>query len=644
MALDPISVRDRLRAIIDDAGRDLAAAAVGLHEEPLSLTPATIAVLVDESAPGAPVTMRMALVELAAAVVASDPYELLVSMGAHAPPDCRSLDDLDALHRRRLEEIVPRLDAGRIPFRHRNAAHDAHRQGLVVERCVEALAVELRADDRVQGLSEADVRDLAADLLDRLVWTGGTLAMSLPDPPERWWEPPGPPRRLLAPSRDDPTPYSPRDLAVSVDFAHRSLRALSEDVAAVWSIHPDDHPSALAQVDQVMCSGQVPNVDWALRTRERLWLAALPAALSARRARLGLDDQDVAELLAAAARFAATLDHAGPEERGAFAQEVTRLIGHACARDLAPRVEAQVELAHERIAAPAPPSGERLAGAIGCALANVLLMSLDSPATGAPASVVAYTAAKAGRFPSLLPAGTVPRADVDVSGLAQQLRAIADQADAHGLDALGATATALEGLLATTPTERLESLDGQWSMRVIACRECAMPNAALTAAGLDPTLPGLCGPGHHRVVFPLGLNRVTCCFCGCEQTVNVPAVFHVPGRGAIVYCLPWPDPGQVDLAADRFRDEIERVRRRYAETLTEPERAAYWATPGIMTTNWERFMTVAQMGETVPEAHEFNVIGPLADGSFVISDPAKGFERHVTPWEAQELDLAEWGR
>ncbi len=655
MAIDPIDVRDRLRAAITAEGDALVAAARRLHQEPLEIHAETLEAIATRAVedverlgvvpenPAWQLPLRELACELMEAVVASDPFEALVFMDAYPRRGTTDLDEVNPEMRVRGPAVHRRLDAGRISHRERDALDLAHRAGAIGDRVVRELAAVAAEDPRTHSLTErlgSDLDFVIEDLLSRLTWVGGTVALGRAEPPaDHLIGPEGPPpREVVVPERPPTAPYGPGDLHANVQFAHRYLEAASDGPEALVPVRhellADYHPARVAQIDMVLCNPGVAHTTWALNVRKLLWLAALPADLRARAERLGLDAATLDEMIAISARFAETGFESTPVEYRAFADERTRLLGSACEAELLPRLEQQLRSMWDRLTDLGPPSGERLAGAVACALGNVLLMSMDSPDTSIGASVVAYHAAAESRFPTLLARAEPPREAAGIARLAEDLAGIAQAAERQDLAELAYTARVAEGMLVQIddPVEALAALDGQWSVRVIACRECAMPNVALTAAGLDPSLPGL--HDGERVIVPRGLNRHTCCFCAREQTVNAPAVFFVPDRGPIIYCLPTPDP---EAAIDLHGAEIERIRGRYAATLDEAERERYFAAPEILTYNWEQFMSVARTGETVPEDHEYRIIGPMANGDFAISDPAKRFLRFVTAEEAIEL-------
>ena len=465
-----------------------------------------------------------------------------------------------------------------------------------------------------------------------------------------------------------PLLYPTRDLGADRQLADAYLRAWGQPgsqqaLDARAAMLDYYRPARLAQMDLLLLSSINLDVNWAWLTRLRLWIRALPSDLVLRAPRLGLDNDTVDRLGALAAAHAEHADAASAEltdRNRVFFDELLGRVGEACEAELTPRVAAAlrgyIAATRER------PSGERIAGAARCALTNVLLMLLDSPATALPASHAAYAWAAQGLFP--LGPAFAPADDAGVDAFAGELDTFAAQADRAQLPELGWTARmiagSLTGMFAGDPQyepggprwsagppdwlrdqrrvdrHALGGLDGQRKLMVVPCRDCTMPGAALAATALDPSYEAL--HDEERVIIPAGLNRFTCAFCGAEQTVNTPAVFYRPDRRQVIYCLPTADPQQPDEAIGRHRAAIERIRDRYLNTLTAEQAAAYQDAPELLTFNWEQFMYAVQTGNTIPEDHAYTG-RVLDDGTVAILDPTKRFIRYLTPAEAAEIGL-----
>jgi hypothetical protein len=182
----------------------------------------------------------------------------------------------------------------------------------------------------------------------------------------------------------------------------------------------------------------------------------------------------------------------------------------------------------------------------------------------------------------------------------------------------------------------LDRVDGQWSTGIGPCPRCAMRFAACAVVALDTTGTFLgYRPMNEDIHLPRGLNRVACPFCGIEFAIETPAVFYVPERFAVIYCLPTSAQVTSEDALDHHRRDIESIRNRYAATLDPTEQARYWAAPELFTYTWEKFLDAVQRGETLMEDHVFNM-AIFRDGTGVISDLTKKFVRDLTKAEVGE--------
>lgn len=431
--------------------------------------------------------------------------------------------------------------------------------------------------------------------------------------------------------------YEARDHQLNLNVLHAftSARSREEFIDARDAMLMDFHPSVLSELDRMALSRQSDETAAFLEfLRDHVSLISSPITLRRRQQRLDVPASELMELEAVAAEY---LEVARTEP--AMAVRVQEQLREALAVLISLVSKAIPSIgsitAQFRSDLGACATGERWSCAATAALQNALLVSFDHPPSREYAERLSQRIVE--RYGSVGAMVSLSGADsTTLDDVSNRLISSASDLEAI-LPGWCKVAEQVIGSLQSIRYDRVNVLDGQWTASIGPCPECAMSFATCALVALDTTCSfiasdHLAGFIHLR----RGLNRCTCPFCGGEFAIETPAVFYVPDRFAVIYCLPTSSTIPQSSAADSYEDAIELIRTRYATSLSPSEEARYWAAPELFTYSWEKFLDAIQRGEVIAEDHVSGLTINRYGGGGTVTDLAKKFIRELTDTELAE--------
>ena len=226
----------------------------------------------------------------------------------------------------------------------------------------------------------------------------------------------------------------------------------------------------------------------------------------------------------------------------------------------------------------------------------------------------------------------------DASAPTKTLNEFAAQARNAGLSSLAALSHRCAVNIDWSDVMRRRVFDGLRTIYFGPCRNCAMYYAVEALISIDPRCDFLYSHGRDWIYIPPGLNFNTCIFCGHESPIEVPAMFYVPHRGNVVYCIPGRGRGSAEAAVTEHANSIQYIRDSYMEDLKPQERAEFEEAPELITYSWEEFMLAVHMGETTEEAHCWLSTRNEYGGTSIV-DGTKMFIRELLPAEMYQYSF-----
>jgi hypothetical protein len=404
---------------------------------------------------------------------------------------------------------------------------------------------------------------------------------------------------------------------------------------ALSAVLGDYHPSVVSELQYIALRTNLENAGRISEVIHAVMVGATQGDLRRRRDQLCLTTAELSDLdqVLEPTRLAGQAMAPDTESQARFARQAVGVLRKRCETSADERAAALIAECFGSLGD--TPSGEQLLTQVRTALINVMYVMLDLPTILEPAGTLARTfLSRGGVLSPRLP--EAPRDRAELLTFVESLRNSAAEVVDPTLKPWSRAAEALAEGLSAVQTDRLGDQVGQWATGTGACPVCAMWFAASGPVALDTTCDYLQDRhGSDWVRIPEGLNRVTCPFCGTEMARETPAVFYLPTRGYVIYCLSELPGVPRDELQRLHAPTIARIREHYAATLSPQDAVDYWAAPELVAYGWEEFLFTVQMGETIAQDHIYGV-SVYAAGSGAIHDLTKKFTRYLTAAEVQQ--------